>query len=96
MEFSLYFLSEDNAKRSGEFLKTHGFEVKKVGRSRANDSYYIVVRKPITPEEAEPMLKDVCKKFHGSYQDYFSETGQIIKPRGRKGKKLSAKVIKIY
>lgn len=96
MEFSLYFLSEDNARKSAELLKAHGFEVQRVGRSRANDTYYIVVRKPITPEEAEPLLKDVCKKFRGSYQDYFSETGQIIKPRGRKGRKLSAKVIKIY
>lgn len=96
MEFSLYFLSEDNAKQSGEFLKEHGFDVRKVGRSRANDTYYLVVRKSVTPEEAEPLLKDVCKKFRGSYQDYFSETGQIIKPVGRKGKNLSAKVIKIY
>ena len=83
LEFSLYFISEDNAKRSGQFLRKYGFEWQKLGWSRANDSYYIVLRKSIAPEKAEPLLKAVCKKFHGVYRDYFSETGAGIKPRFR-------------
>jgi len=81
LEFSLYFLSEDNAKRSAQFLEKRGFELRKLGWSRANDSYYLVVRKAIQPEEAEPLLRDVCKNFRGVYKDYFSETGEIIKPK---------------
>jgi hypothetical protein len=81
MEYSLYFVSEDKARRSGEFLGMHGFELQKLGWSRANDSYYVVVRKPVQPEEAEPLLRVACKRFGGVYKDYFSETGQIIKPK---------------
>jgi hypothetical protein len=81
MEFSLYFVSENKARRSSEFLGKYGFELQKLGWSRANDSYYVVVRKPIEPEEAEPLLRAVCKRFGGVYKDYFSETGQIIKPK---------------
>jgi hypothetical protein len=81
MEYSLYFVSEDKARRSSEFLGKHGFELHKLGWSRANDSYYVVVRKPVQPEQAEPLLRAACKRFGGVYKDYFSETGQIIKPK---------------
>lgn len=81
MEYYLYFVSEDQARHSGEFLGKRGFEVRKLGWSRANDSYYVVVRKPIQPEQAGPVLRAVCKRFGGVYKDYFSETGQIIKPK---------------